>query len=195
MLLQFSQFFPPCTSFAMFILPTVDPWVVRSVSLTCCSSPYICRERWDHLDHQWWPCYVCSLPQLPICAAPTSLVDCCFLNSLVVRLPFTSIFWHFWLIFVFQLFVSFLWLLQEVNHIYLWLYLYNNSCYSLYWCIKKRLKTPKTQQFIIRNILPLLHSTSMLVTMLDPHKRTLSWTHTSCFNILLITLPIHTLVY
>ena len=67
---------------------------------------YICRERWDHLDHQWWPCYVCSLPQLPICAVPTSLVNCCFLNSLVVRLPFTSIFWHFWLIFVFKLFPS-----------------------------------------------------------------------------------------
>ena len=95
--------FPPYTSFAIFILPTMDPWVLRSLSLTCCTSQYICREKWEHLDHQWWPCHVYSLSQLSICAAPTSLVDCCFLNSLVVRLPFTSIFWHFWLIFVFQL--------------------------------------------------------------------------------------------
>ena len=34
---------------------------------------------------------------LPISAPPTSLDECFFFNSLVVRLPYSSIFWQFWL--------------------------------------------------------------------------------------------------
>ena len=40
--------------------------------------------------------------QLPISAAPTGLDECFFLNSLVVRLPYSLIFCQFWLFFVFK---------------------------------------------------------------------------------------------
>ena len=42
-------------------------------------------------------------PQLPDSAPPTSLDECFFFNSLVVRLPCSLIFWQFWLFFVFKL--------------------------------------------------------------------------------------------
>ena len=42
------------------------------------------------------------LPQLPISAPPTSLDECFFFNSLVVRLPYALIFCQFWLFFVFK---------------------------------------------------------------------------------------------
>ena len=38
---------------------------------------------------------------LPISASPTGLNGCFFFNSLVVRLPYSLIFWQFWLFFVF----------------------------------------------------------------------------------------------
>ena len=40
-------------------------------------------------------------PLYPGCLSPTSLNDCFFFNSSVVRLPYSLIFWHFWLFFVF----------------------------------------------------------------------------------------------
>ena len=39
---------------------------------------------------------------LPISAPPTSLDECMFFNSLVVGLPYSSIFCHFWLFFIFK---------------------------------------------------------------------------------------------
>ena len=39
---------------------------------------------------------------LPISAPPTGLDECFFFNSLVVRLPYSSIFCQFWLFFVFK---------------------------------------------------------------------------------------------
>ena len=51
------------------------------------------------------PCLVSSPPQLPISTPPTSLDECFFFNSLVVRLPCSSIFWQFWLFIVFKLVV------------------------------------------------------------------------------------------
>ena len=39
--------------------------------------------------------------QLPVSAPPTSLDECIFFNSLVVRLPHSSIFCQFWLCFCF----------------------------------------------------------------------------------------------
>ena len=38
-------------------------------------------------------------------SAPPTCVDDCFFKSLVVRLPYSLIFWQFWLFFVFRLFV------------------------------------------------------------------------------------------
>ena len=40
--------------------------------------------------------------QLCISAPPTSLDECFFFNFLAVRLPYSSIFWQFWLFFVFK---------------------------------------------------------------------------------------------
>ena len=37
---------------------------------------------------------------LPVSTPPTSLDECFFFNSLVVRLSYSSIFWQFWLLFV-----------------------------------------------------------------------------------------------
>ena len=54
------------------------------------------------------PALVLQLPQqvlstrIPISAPPTSLCECFFFNSLVVRLPYSSIFCQFWLFFVFK---------------------------------------------------------------------------------------------
>ena len=49
---------------------------------------------------------------LPIPASPTSLDECFFFNSLAVRLPYSSIFWPFWLFFVFEFVVVLLLVVQ-----------------------------------------------------------------------------------
>ena len=62
------------------------------------------------------------LPQLPISAPTTSLDECFFFNSLVVRLSYSSIFW----LSVYFLFLNFLlsfWLCEEAKCIYLCLHL------------------------------------------------------------------------
>ena len=50
--------------------------------------------------------------QSPISAPPTSLGEC-FFNSLVVRVPCSLIFWHFWLFIVFRFVVLLLLIVQE----------------------------------------------------------------------------------
>ena len=50
---------------------------------------------------QLLPCCASSLPQLPISTPPASLDECFFFNSLVVGLPYSLIFWQFWLFFCF----------------------------------------------------------------------------------------------
>ena len=50
--------------------------------------------------------------QLPISAPPTSLDECFFFNSLVVGLPYSSIFWQFCLVFVFKCVVLLLLVVQ-----------------------------------------------------------------------------------
>ena len=47
---------------------------------------------------------------LPISVPPTGLDEFFFFNSLVVGLPYSSIFWQFWLFFVFNVLLSFFWL-------------------------------------------------------------------------------------
>ena len=58
------------------------------------------------------PCHKSALPQLLISAPPIGLDECFFFNSSVVGFPFSLIFWHFWLFFVFK-FVVFLLVVQE----------------------------------------------------------------------------------
>ena len=49
---------------------------------------------------------------LPVSAPPTGLDKCFFFNSLVVRLPYSSIFCQFWLFFVFKFVVVLLLVVQ-----------------------------------------------------------------------------------
>ena len=79
--------------------PRLEPWVVRSICLPSFSSRVICTLMWDCLLHQPPPCHESSLPLLPVSILLTSLRGF-FFNSLVVRLPYSSIFWQFWLFFV-----------------------------------------------------------------------------------------------
>ena len=59
---------------------------------------------------------------LPISSPPTGLDKCFFFISLVVRLPYSSIFCQFWLFFVFKLLLSFC-LCEEAQCVYLCLHL------------------------------------------------------------------------
>ena len=73
--------------------PMLEPYVAWSVSLPSCPSWFI--RMWDNLVCQPPPCHASSLPWLSIFAPPTSMNECFFLNSLVVGLPYSLIFWQF----------------------------------------------------------------------------------------------------
>ena len=99
---------------------SLEPWVERSVSwstshgltcpgLTCPGPPATPLPR------------VLS-PRLPV-APPTSLDECFFFIFLVVGLPYSLIFCHLWLFFVFKLWLSFFWLCKEAQCVYLCLHL------------------------------------------------------------------------
>ena len=86
-----------------FYFPGLEAWVVRSVLLPV------------YLHSNVGPPALLATvlprvlsPQLPIPAPPTSPDECFFCNSLVVRLPYSSIFCKFWLFFVFKFAVVFL---------------------------------------------------------------------------------------
>ena len=98
-----------------FYFPSLEPWVAWSVLLPSCSSWFICMQMWDHPVYQPPPCCASSPPQLPVFVPPTSLNECFFFNSLVVRFPYSSILCQFWLFFVFKLLLSFFWLCNEIQ--------------------------------------------------------------------------------
>ena len=83
--------------------PMLEPWVVQFVSLPSCSSRFICTQMWDVLLCQLPPHLLgpstAALPCI-ISSPPTGLNECFFFNSLVVGLPYSLIFWQFWLFFV-----------------------------------------------------------------------------------------------
>ena len=74
-------------------------------------------------------CRMSSPPQLPVSTPPTSLDECFYFISLVVGLLCGSIFCQFWLFFVFKL-LSFFWLCEEVQWVYLRLHLGRNCVNS-----------------------------------------------------------------
>ena len=82
--------------------PVLETWVAWSILFPSCSSHFICTLMWDHPLHQLPLCCVSSSPQLPISIPPTSMDECFFFNSLVVGLPYSSIFCQLWLFFVFK---------------------------------------------------------------------------------------------
>ena len=86
----------------------LEPWVVRFVLLLSYSSCFIPMWMWDHRAHQPPPYLMFSLPRLPVPTPPTGLDEYFFFNFLVVRLPYSLIFWQFWLFFVFKFVVVFL---------------------------------------------------------------------------------------
>ena len=108
--------------------PVPEPWVVCSIWLPSCSSQFILTQMWDHPLCQRLPHPVCKPPPhssppatallqvlstwLPVTAPPTSVDECFLFNSLVVRLPYSSIFWQFWLFFVFKFVVVLLLVVQ-----------------------------------------------------------------------------------
>ena len=109
----------------------LESWVVRSVSLPSSSSQFIHTQMSDHpvchfacLVLQWPPCRVLFTPS-------TSLDECFFFNSLVVGLPYSSIFCQFWLFFVFKFVVVLLLVCEEAKCIYLYLHLGQKSCYRI----------------------------------------------------------------
>ena len=95
---------------------TLQPWVGWSLLFPSCSSWFNCMQMWDcpvhkppfrlvH-QHRLARCSPCPSPlaaalprvlstRLPISTPPTSLDECFFFNSLVVRLPYSSIFGQF----------------------------------------------------------------------------------------------------
>ena len=68
------------------------------------------------------PCCKSSLPWLPVSTPPTGLDECVFFISLVVALPYSSIFCQFLLFLVLKL-LSFFWLCEEAQCVYLRLHL------------------------------------------------------------------------
>ena len=98
------------------LFPALELWVAWSVLLPSYSSRFICMQMWDHLVCQPLP-HPPHPPAAPLCP-PVSLDECFFFNSLVVRLPYSSIFWQFWLFFVFK-FVVVLLLVVQGGKVYL----------------------------------------------------------------------------
>ena len=94
-----------------------------------------------------WPCStICHLagsssfhlarvlsPWLLVSTSPTNLDEQFFFISLVGGLPYSSIFCQFWLFFVFKLLLSFFWLCEEAQCVYLRLHLGRKPC-DLHFC-------------------------------------------------------------
>ena len=84
-------------------------WNLGSLS---CSSWLICVWMRDCRVCQLLPCRKSYPPQLPV-STPLTRPGECFFNSLVLGLPNSLISWQFWLVFVFNLLLSFFWLCEE----------------------------------------------------------------------------------
>ena len=117
-----------------FISPVLKPWAMWSGLGLGLRPPKVSLPifiphswMWDHLFNQLPtrpPCHhhlaTTATPpphhilfsQLPISAPPTLLDEHCFFNSLVVGLPYSSIFWQFWVFFVLRLVVNLLMIVQ-----------------------------------------------------------------------------------
>ena len=88
-----------------------------------CSSWFICTPIWDHPLHQLPPCHIllpppCLKTSPPRCPSPPLLPVWMNVSSLT---PWWSDFHtvQFWLFFVFKLLLSFFWLSEEAQCVYL----------------------------------------------------------------------------
>ena len=148
----FSHFprYPPANWALLVLVPgwtyvhSRTPWVsptdslVRlGVSPTAASTPTGVFSQWSEalfpragtlscgVCHpvQQLPSHGSFLPQLPVSPPPTGLNECFFFISFVVRLPYSSVFCKFWLFYVLKFLLSFFWLLEEAQCVYLRLHL------------------------------------------------------------------------
>ena len=94
-----------------------------SRGLLAAALPTLLHNPPPHWVCQRPPCHEPSPPQLPVSTPPTGLDECFFFISLVVGLPYSSIFCQFWLFFVFELLLSFFWWCEEAQCVYLCLHL------------------------------------------------------------------------
>ena len=106
----------------VYLCANVGPQALPATTLCC-----LLAAAWPAPSHNPPPCWVrqpqpwhvSSLLRLPVSTPPTSLDECFFFISLVVGLPYSSIFCQFWLFFVFKWFLSFFWLCEEAHCVYL----------------------------------------------------------------------------
>ena len=94
--------------------PVLAPWIVCVTGSASCSLACPAPQSTTSLGLS-----ATVLPQvlstrLPVSTPPTGLDECFFFISLVVGLPYSSIFCQFWLLFVFKLLLSF-WLCKEAQ--------------------------------------------------------------------------------
>ena len=115
--LGFTVCFAPLPFLPVYLCANVGPRGLLAVALPALFVPQS-ASLWVRLH--------CHESHLPISAPPTSMDECFFFISLVVRLPYSSIFCQFWLFFVFKL-LSFLWLCEEAQCAYLHLHLGRKS--------------------------------------------------------------------
>ena len=105
--------------------PGLEPWVVLFMFSLRCSSCYLNTNvrlpGLPQLSHP--PCVAVTSyyrflpPWLPDLATPTSLNECSFFKSVVVGLPYSLIFWQFWLFFVFKFVFVLLCLCEQAKSI------------------------------------------------------------------------------
>ena len=115
--------------------PTLELWVARSVAAGPPAAASLASCRFAHPTPQSATSLGPPAPALlgvlstwlPISAPLTSLDECFFFISLVVGLPYSSIFCRFWLFFVFKLLLPFFWVCKEAQCVYLCLHLGRKS--------------------------------------------------------------------
>ena len=127
---RFAALFPPAGALGCMVCFTPPPFLPvylcmnvgpRGLLAVVLSAPF--HNPPPHWVRQLPPCHESSPPHLPVSAPPTGLDECFFFISLVVGLPYSSIFCQFWLFFVFKLLLSFFWLFEEARGVYLCLHL------------------------------------------------------------------------
>ena len=105
-----------------------------SVLLPLCSSRFICVRMWDHRVRRPQVCRESSPHSCASPPPPTGLDECVFFNSLGVGLPYSSIFCQFWSFLVFKLLLSFFWLCEEAQCVYLCFHLGRKSSSQFFKC-------------------------------------------------------------
>ena len=104
-------------------MSSLSPSPLAAAWLPAAALPTQLHNPPHHLVLQLPPCHESSLPRLPVSAPPTGLDECFFFIFLVVGLPNSSISCQLWLFFVFKLLLSFFWLCEEAQCVYLHLHL------------------------------------------------------------------------